>query len=100
MLAHGVELNTVPYLWTAMFGKSIRYAGKGLPEPAVEFVLVEVCWDRAATATSLAADPLCQPLLQVCFPSCLQNLVCSWPCAQARGMAVVTGGGPSKNSVP
>ncbi|XP_078523164.1 apoptosis-inducing factor 3 isoform X2 [Lissotriton helveticus] len=29
MLAQGVEINTVPYLWTAMFGKSIRYAGHG-----------------------------------------------------------------------
>lgn len=29
MLAQGMEINTVPYLWTAMFGKSIRYAGHG-----------------------------------------------------------------------
>ncbi|XP_026547893.1 apoptosis-inducing factor 3-like [Notechis scutatus] len=29
MLAYGTEINTVPYLWTAMFGKSIRYAGHG-----------------------------------------------------------------------
>ncbi|KAE8635444.1 hypothetical protein XENTR_v10002618 [Xenopus tropicalis] len=29
MLAQGTEINTVPYLWTAMFGKSIRYAGHG-----------------------------------------------------------------------
>nr|XP_028566351.1 apoptosis-inducing factor 3 isoform X3 [Podarcis muralis] len=29
MLAHGTEISTVPYLWTAMFGKSIRYAGHG-----------------------------------------------------------------------
>ncbi|XP_048677590.2 apoptosis-inducing factor 3 isoform X4 [Caretta caretta] len=29
MLAHGMEINTVPYLWTAVFGKSIRYAGHG-----------------------------------------------------------------------
>uniref|UniRef100_A0A8C8A3C6 Apoptosis inducing factor mitochondria associated 3 n=1 Tax=Otus sunia TaxID=257818 RepID=A0A8C8A3C6_9STRI len=29
MLAHGMEISTVPYLWTAMFGKSIRYAGHG-----------------------------------------------------------------------
>lgn len=29
MLAHGTEISTVPYLWTSMFGKSIRYAGKG-----------------------------------------------------------------------
>ncbi|XP_069070540.1 apoptosis-inducing factor 3 isoform X2 [Pleurodeles waltl] len=29
MLAQGIEINTVPYLWTAMFGKSIRYAGHG-----------------------------------------------------------------------
>ncbi|XP_053329589.1 apoptosis-inducing factor 3 isoform X1 [Spea bombifrons] len=29
MLAQGTEINTVPYLWTAMFGKSIRFAGHG-----------------------------------------------------------------------
>ncbi|KAM4050849.1 apoptosis-inducing factor 3 isoform 1-T2 [Anomaloglossus baeobatrachus] len=29
MLAQGTEINTIPYLWTAMFGKSIRYAGNG-----------------------------------------------------------------------
>ncbi|XP_060105762.1 apoptosis-inducing factor 3 isoform X5 [Heteronotia binoei] len=29
MLAHGTEISTVPYLWTAMFGKSIRYTGHG-----------------------------------------------------------------------
>nr|XP_025038533.1 apoptosis-inducing factor 3 [Pelodiscus sinensis] len=29
MLAHGMEISTVPYLWTAVFGKSIRYAGHG-----------------------------------------------------------------------
>lgn len=27
MLAQEAEINTVPYLWTAMFGKSLRYAG-------------------------------------------------------------------------
>ncbi|KAG8454748.1 hypothetical protein GDO86_001102 [Hymenochirus boettgeri] len=29
MLAQGTEINTIPYLWTAMFGKSVRYAGNG-----------------------------------------------------------------------
>nr|XP_033813244.1 apoptosis-inducing factor 3 isoform X1 [Geotrypetes seraphini] len=29
MLAQGTEISTIPYLWTAMFGKSIRYAGHG-----------------------------------------------------------------------
>ncbi|XP_034647305.1 apoptosis-inducing factor 3 [Trachemys scripta elegans] len=29
MLAHGTEISTVPYLWTAVFGKSLRYAGHG-----------------------------------------------------------------------
>ncbi|XP_048370309.1 apoptosis-inducing factor 3 isoform X2 [Sphaerodactylus townsendi] len=29
MLAHGTEISTVPCLWTAMFGKSIRYTGHG-----------------------------------------------------------------------
>ena len=27
MLAQEAEISTVPYLWTAMFGKSLRYAG-------------------------------------------------------------------------
>lgn len=57
MLAHGVEISTVPYLWTAMFGKSIRYAGMGLPTAAA------VCAGGGeATAASLAADPPHQPL--------------------------------------
>ncbi|XP_074916067.1 apoptosis-inducing factor 3 [Chelonoidis abingdonii] len=29
MLAHGTEISTIPYLWTGVFGKSIRYAGHG-----------------------------------------------------------------------
>lgn len=29
MLAQEAEISTVPYLWTAMFGKSLRYAGNG-----------------------------------------------------------------------
>ncbi|GAB1300063.1 Apoptosis-inducing factor 3 [Apodemus speciosus] len=29
MLAQEAEINTVPYLWTAMFGRSLRYAGCG-----------------------------------------------------------------------
>lgn len=51
MLAHGTEISTIPYLWTAMFGKSIRYAGEGIPRAAVEIVLVEVPWDTEITAT-------------------------------------------------
>lgn len=27
MLAQEAEISIVPYLWTAMFGKSLRYAG-------------------------------------------------------------------------
>ncbi|XP_007906683.1 apoptosis-inducing factor 3 isoform X1 [Callorhinchus milii] len=29
MLGGGIEIKTVPYFWTAMFGKSVRYAGHG-----------------------------------------------------------------------
>ncbi|XP_005990326.1 apoptosis-inducing factor 3 isoform X2 [Latimeria chalumnae] len=29
MQGKGTEINTIPYFWTAMFGKSIRYAGHG-----------------------------------------------------------------------
>lgn len=33
MLAQEAEISTVPYLWTSMFGKSLRYAGKmGTPQ--------------------------------------------------------------------
>ena len=36
MLAQEAEISTVPYLWTAMFGKSLRYAGnKGPPTLAL-----------------------------------------------------------------
>lgn len=31
MLAQEAEISTVPYLWTAMFGKSLRYAGNRWP---------------------------------------------------------------------
>lgn len=31
MLAQEAEISTVPYLWTAMFGRSLRYAGNGGP---------------------------------------------------------------------
>lgn len=51
MLAHGTEISTIPYLWTAMFGKSIRYAGEGVPRAAIEIVLAEVPWDTEVTAT-------------------------------------------------
>lgn len=97
MLAHGMEISTVPYLWTAMFGKSIRYAGKGLPKAAVEFVLVEVSWDRGATATSLAGTPPRQTLPRLCFPSWLRRVLVSPPksICRARGMAVVTEDGPA-----
>lgn len=69
MLAHGMEISTIPYLWTAMFGKSIRYAGEGVPRAAIEIVLVEVPWDTEITATFSSVSPLGQPLVQVCFPS-------------------------------
>lgn len=51
MLAHGTEISTVPYLWTAMFGKSIRYAGEGFPGTVVESVLVELFWDTEVVTT-------------------------------------------------
>ena len=93
MLAHGMEISTVPCLWTAMFGKSIRYAGKGLPKAAAEFVLVEVFWGREVTAASPAVDSPGEPLPRVCFPSWLLRVlvcplkpVCSRPwCAGPEG---------------
>lgn len=30
MIGRPTEVKTVPYFWTAMFGKSIRYAGKAI----------------------------------------------------------------------
>lgn len=95
MLAHGMEISTVPYLWTAMFGKSIRYAGKGLPKAAVAFVLVEVSWDREATATSLAVAPPRQPLLPFLA---LEGFGVSSDTRGVQGQrvtAVVSGGGPA-----
>lgn len=71
MLAHGTEISTVPYLWTAMFGKSIRYAGKRLPGAAESLCWLEVSWDREARVTSLTVNPPHQPLPQGCFPAWL-----------------------------
>ena len=51
MLAHGTEISTVPYLWTAMFGKSIRYAGEGFPGAAVDSVPGELFWVTEIMAT-------------------------------------------------
>lgn len=41
MLAQEAEISTVPYLWTAMFGKSLRYAGNRTSEQGGAKVLPE-----------------------------------------------------------
>ncbi|KAJ7309591.1 hypothetical protein JRQ81_007644 [Phrynocephalus forsythii] len=51
MLAHGTEISTVPYLWTAMFGKSIRYA------------------EQTCKASQIGVGP--KPAWKVSWPSCL-----------------------------
>lgn len=48
-----------------MFGKSIRYAGEGLPG-AAEFGLLELSWDREAKVTSFTVSPPYQILPQGC----------------------------------
>ncbi|XP_061458537.1 apoptosis-inducing factor 3 isoform X3 [Rhineura floridana] len=74
MLAHGTEISTVPYLWTAMFGKSIRYAGHGegfddviiqgdLDE--LKFVAFYTKNDEVLAVASMNYDPLVSKVADV-----------------------------------
>ncbi|XP_026572871.1 apoptosis-inducing factor 3 [Pseudonaja textilis] len=74
MLAYGTEISTVPYLWTAMFGKSIRYAGHGegfddviirgdLDE--LKFVAFYTKSDEVLAVASMNYDPLVSKVADV-----------------------------------
>ncbi|XP_063171705.1 apoptosis-inducing factor 3 [Candoia aspera] len=79
MLAHGTEVSTVPYLWTAMFGKSIRYAGKGRAGPwegfddviirgdldELKFVAFYTKSDEVLAVASMNYDPLVSKVADV-----------------------------------
>lgn len=42
MMGRAAEIKTVPYFWSAMFGKTIRYAGKCLLSPELLYQCHEV----------------------------------------------------------
>lgn len=39
MMGRATEVKTVPYFWSAMFGKTIRYAGRRAFQPSLVFAL-------------------------------------------------------------
>ncbi|NXC21999.1 AIFM3 factor, partial [Corythaeola cristata] len=74
MLAHGVEISTVPYLWTAMFGKSIRYAGhgEGFDDVVIQgdldelkFVAFYTKSDEVVAVASMNYDPIVSKVAEV-----------------------------------
>ncbi|NWH78185.1 AIFM3 factor, partial [Piaya cayana] len=74
MLAHGMEISTVPYLWTAMFGKSIRYAGhgEGFDDVVIQgdldelkFVAFYTKSDEVVAVASMNYDPIVSKVAEV-----------------------------------
>ncbi|XP_050174356.1 apoptosis-inducing factor 3 isoform X11 [Myiozetetes cayanensis] len=74
MLAHGTEISTVPYLWTAMFGKSIRYAGhaEGFDDVVIQgdldelkFVAFYTKSDEVVAVASMNYDPIVSKVAEV-----------------------------------
>uniref|UniRef100_A0A8D2QR92 Apoptosis inducing factor mitochondria associated 3 n=1 Tax=Zosterops lateralis melanops TaxID=1220523 RepID=A0A8D2QR92_ZOSLA len=74
MLAHGTEISTVPYLWTAMFGKSIRYAGhgEGFDDVVIQgdldelkFVAFYTKSDEVVAVASINYDPIVSKVAEV-----------------------------------
>ncbi|KAI4569066.1 hypothetical protein MJG53_014684 [Ovis ammon polii x Ovis aries] len=74
MLAQEAEISTVPYLWTAMFGKSLRYAGYGdgfddviiqgdLDE--LKFVAFYTKGDEVISVASMNYDPIVSKVAEV-----------------------------------
>ncbi|KAL7983152.1 hypothetical protein Chor_000014 [Crotalus horridus] len=59
MLAYGTEISTIPYLWTAMFGKSIRYTGE------LKFVAFYTKSDEVLAVASMNYDPLVSKVADV-----------------------------------
>uniref|UniRef100_A0A8D0HKK0 Apoptosis-inducing factor 3 n=1 Tax=Sphenodon punctatus TaxID=8508 RepID=A0A8D0HKK0_SPHPU len=74
MLAHGTEISTVPYLWTAMFGKSIRYTGygEGFDDVVIQGDLDELKFvafytknDEVVAVASMNYDPIVSKVAEV-----------------------------------
>ncbi|XP_006875869.1 PREDICTED: apoptosis-inducing factor 3 [Chrysochloris asiatica] len=74
MLAQEAEINTVPYLWTAMFGKSLRYAGygEGFDDVIIQgdleelkFVAFYTKGDEVIAVASMNYDPIVSRVAEV-----------------------------------
>ncbi|NXM61657.1 AIFM3 factor, partial [Illadopsis cleaveri] len=76
MLQRGKELHTVPYFWTTMLGKSIRYAGcgKGYTDTVVKgsleqqkFLIFYIRDGHVTAAASLNCDPMVSLIAEVLY---------------------------------
>ncbi|XP_020016235.2 apoptosis-inducing factor 3 isoform X3 [Castor canadensis] len=74
MLAQEAEISTVPYLWTAMFGKSLRYAGygEGFEDVIIQgdleelkFVAFYTKGDEVIAVASMNYDPIVSKVAEV-----------------------------------
>ncbi|XP_017738079.1 PREDICTED: apoptosis-inducing factor 3 isoform X4 [Rhinopithecus bieti] len=67
MLAQEAEMSTVPYLWTAMFGKSLRYAGygEGFDDVIIQGDLEELKGDEVIAVASMNYDPIVSKVAEV-----------------------------------
>ncbi|NXG04145.1 AIFM3 factor, partial [Sakesphorus luctuosus] len=76
MLKKGKELHTVPFFWTTLFGKSIRYAGcgKGYTDTVVKgsleqqkFLIFYIRDGLVTAAASLNCDPMVSLIAEVLY---------------------------------
>ncbi|NWI03154.1 AIFM3 factor, partial [Tichodroma muraria] len=76
MLKRGKELHTVPYFWTTLLGKSIRYAGcgKGYTDTVVKgsleqqkFLIFYIRDGHVTAAASLNCDPMVSLIAEVLY---------------------------------
>ncbi|NXN79321.1 AIFM3 factor, partial [Bombycilla garrulus] len=76
MLKRGEELHTVPYFWTTLLGKSIRYAGcgKGYTDTVVKgsleqqkFLIFYIRDGHVTAAASLNCDPVVSLIAEVLY---------------------------------
>uniref|UniRef100_A0A8C3EEE6 Uncharacterized protein n=1 Tax=Corvus moneduloides TaxID=1196302 RepID=A0A8C3EEE6_CORMO len=76
MLKRGKELRTVPYFWTTLLGKSIRYAGcgKGYTDTVVKgsleqqkFLIFYIRDGHVTAAASLNCDPMVSLIAEVLY---------------------------------
>ncbi|XP_074247345.1 apoptosis-inducing factor 3 isoform X3 [Saimiri boliviensis] len=74
MLAQEAEISTVPYLWTAMFGKSLRYTGygEGFDDVIIQGDLEELKFvafytksDEVIAVASMNYDPIVSKVAEV-----------------------------------